>query len=313
MSKNLASPGVTAVIPTFNRAEFVREAIESVASQDFEPLEIVVVDDGSTDGTPAVLADLREKSTRPMKVIRQANAGEAAARNAGTMAATHDLVAFLDSDNRWRAGKLAAQVEHLTEGDYPFSFTAYTEFGPGVTRPQTIRVDDWHDDPVSALRRLLIGCLVNTSTVIARRDVLVDAGLFDASLVYCVDHDLWFKVAAKGYRIGYLDVPLTDYRIHRGSVSQHGELVATTTVHVIERLFREHDLPAEMKAEESVHLARWYLNSACRYIEAKQPREARSALWRALRSRPAAIRPGWLCILLRSMLVRLTQPRRERV
>lgn len=296
-------PGVTVVIPTFNRAQLVGEAIDSVTSQDFEPLEVIVVDDGSTDDTPRVIAKSREKSNCPIEVIRQANAGESAARNMGIEAATYDLVAFLDSDNRWCPGKLREQVAHLSEGEYPFSFTAYTAFGPGISHPRLVQVEDWHDDPLSALRRLLVSCLVNTSTVIAHRDVLVDAGLFDPSLVYCVDHDLWLKIAARGYRFGYLDAPLTDYRVHDGSVSQQEELVATNTGHVIERLFRDHDLPAEIEAEETVHLARWYLNSACRHIEARHPNEARKALWRAMKCRPTSTRPGWLRILLDSLLI----------
>lgn len=305
-------PGVSVVIPTFNRAQLLGEAIDSVISQGYEPLEIVVVDDGSTDETSKVIAQSSQRSKFPIRVISQANAGKSAARNAGILAATHDLVAFLDSDNRWRPGKLRDQVALLTEGEYQFSFTAYTEFGPGIGHSRIVQVEGWHNDPFSALRRLLIGCLVNTSTVIAHRDVLVDVGLFDPSLQCAEDHDLWLKVAARGYRLGYLDVPLTDYRVHRGSVSQQNALVASSTERVIERLFEDHDLPIEIKTEQSIHLARCYLNSACRYIEARQPNEARSALWRAVNCRPIAIRPGWLRILLDSLLIRPVDSRSRR-
>lgn len=301
--------GVTAVIPTFNRSQLLGEAIASAITQDFEPLEVLVVDDGSTDETSRIIAEIRQKLNFPIRVIRQANAGVSAARNAGVLGATHDLVAFLDSDNRWRPGKLRAQVALLTKARYQFSFTAYTEFGPGVNSAVTVQVEDWQDDSISALRRLLVGCLVNTSTVVAHRDVLVDAGLFDPSLQCAEDHDLWLRVASKGYRFGYLDAPLTDYRVHDESLSGQAADVARSTECVIERLFRDHNLPPDIQAEESVHLARWYLNSACRYIEAGQPAEARKAIWRAVHSRPTAIRPGWIRIILDSVLMRMTNSR----
>lgn len=310
--KTTARPGVTAVIPTFNRAQLIGEAIESVIGQNYEPLEVIVVDDGSSDETPSVIEQARQESECPIRVIRQPNAGQSVARNAGISAATHDLVAFLDSDNRWRAGKLSGQMALLTEGEYQFTFTAYSEFGPGINRPRIVRVEDWHDDPLPALRRLLIGCLVNTSTVIAHRDVLGDAGLFDPSLQCAEDHDLWLRVAARGHRIGYLDTPLTDYRVHPDAVSQQSALVATSTERVIERLFRDHDLPVEIGTEESVHLARCYLNSACRYIEARRPNEARRALWRAMNCRPISIRPGWLRLLAESLLISAANSRGAR-
>lgn len=309
MKKTQVQPGVTVVIPTFNRAQMIGEAIDSVVSQDFEPLEVIVVDDGSTDDTQTVIAHSQRKSKHPIRVIRQANSGESAARNAGILEATHDLVAFLDSDNRWRPGKLTNQVRLLTDGEYEFTFTAYSEFGPDIVSPRIVRVEDWHDDPLSALRKLLVGCVVNTSTVIARRDVLLDVGLFDRSLPCCADHDLWLKIAAKGHRFGYLDAPLTDYRLHQGSVSQQSALVARNTERVIERLFEGSDLPEEIEAEESVHLARCYLNSACRYIEARRPQEARRALWKAIHYRPASIRPGWLRLLFDSLLIGLANHR----
>lgn len=312
MRKTNALPGITAVIPTFNRAHLIGEAIKSVIGQDFEPLEIIVVDDGSTDETPSVIEHAMQKSEYPMRMIRQENAGQSAARNAGVLAATHDFVAFLDSDNRWGPNKLSNQVSFLTEGEYQFTFTAYFEFGSKKLRSRTVRVENWQDDSTSALRSLLIGCLVNTSTVIARRNVLIDAGLFDPSLHAAEDHDLWLRVAALGHRIGYLDVPLTDYVIHRESISSQSALVAKSTERVIESFFRDSDLPTEIRAEESVHLARCYLNSACRYIEAGHPHEALSALWRAVNCRPTSIRPGWLRLLADSLLISLANSRRRR-
>ena len=306
---SLMQPGITAVIPTFNRAHLLGEAIESVLAQNFEPLEVIVVDDGSTDETPQLIARISQISKNRIRLISQANKGQSVARNVGVHAAAHDLIAFLDSDNLWRPGKLNDQVARLREGGYGFSFTAYTEFGPASNNPRTVRVDNWDDDAASALKRLLIGCLINTSTVVAHRDVLIDADLFDGSVQPCEDHDLWLKVALRGHRFGYVDAPLTDYRVHDGSVSGEAAAVARSTERLIERLFRDHNLPPDIQAEQSVHLARWYLNSACRYIEGGQPAEARKAIWRAVQCRPTAIRPGWIRILLDSVVMGMTGSR----
>jgi glycosyltransferase involved in cell wall biosynthesis len=302
-------PGVSVIIPTYNRAPLLGDAITSVLGQDFEPMEVVIVDDGSTDETQGAIAESTRKSRCPVRVITQANAGPSAARNAGILGATYDYVAFLDSDNTWRPGKLDAQMPlHLQDGRR-FSFTAYAEVGPSAAT-KIVRVEDWPSDALGAVRRLLIGCVVNTSTVIAHRDVLLDVGLFDAALPCCEDHDLWLKIAARGHRFDYLDDPLTDYRVHHGSVSQQSGLVARSTERVFENFFREIDLPSEIAAEASRYLSRCYLNSACRYVEAKDSGAARKALWRAAAQRPSAVRPGWLRIAVQSAVIDLVDRRR---
>lgn len=305
------SVGVTAVIPTYNRAHLLGEAIDSVISQDYEPLELLVVDDGSTDDTPAVIEDYRRRSSCQITVVRQENGGESAARNAGIIAATHDVVAFLDSDNRWLPGKLREQLRFLEKGGCDFSFTAYVEFGSSLPDSREVRAVDWVEDSVSTLRALLIGCVVNTSTVVASRDVLIASGLFDTDLRCCADHDLWLKVAAAGHAFGYLDMPLTEYRVHEGSVSQEAALVARNSERVVERLF-EHGshLPAVIQRERKTHLSRWYLNSACRYIEAREPTDARRALWQAIKQKPRSIRFGWILLLLKSLYLGLLPSRR---
>ena len=94
--------GLTVVIPTYNRADLLGEAIDSVLTEKWPNLELLVVDDGSTDETPKLLAGYGDQ----LRVIRQENAGESAARNTGIRAATHQLVALLDSDDYWLPGKL---------------------------------------------------------------------------------------------------------------------------------------------------------------------------------------------------------------
>lgn len=103
------SPQVSVIIPTYNRAYCLAEAIESVLSQTFQDFELIVVDDGSTDATARIICSYKER----LRYIRQDNAGVSAARNAGIRAATGDWIAFLDSDDQWLPEKLAVQIEAL--------------------------------------------------------------------------------------------------------------------------------------------------------------------------------------------------------
>ena len=108
--KTIQPPLVSVIMPTFNRSWSLKKAIDSVLSQEYASLETIVVDDGSTDDTPALLSSY---GTR-IRVIRQANQGVSAARNAGIRAAQGELITLLDSDDAWLPGKVQAQVDFLT-------------------------------------------------------------------------------------------------------------------------------------------------------------------------------------------------------
>lgn len=286
-------PAVSVVIPTYNRADLLPEALDSVLGQEWPELETVVVDDGSSDSTPALLEDYRRRFPTMIRVIRQENQGVSAARNAGIEVARFDLLAFLDSDNRWLPGKLPRQIATLTaDSSLALNFTAYRNV-VGETRQEVV-LEGWVAEPGSTIERLLAGCCINTSTVVARRSVLRAVGMFAADLRCCEDHDLWLRIAAAGHRIGYLPEVLLDYRIHGGSVSADRVRVSVNTERVIERLFDRQLLPPPFQARRRYYLARCYLNSACRYLEAGKGRLSRQALVRALRTHPLSVRPGWL-------------------
>jgi glycosyltransferase involved in cell wall biosynthesis len=286
--------GLTVVIPTYNRADLLGEAIDSVLAEKWPNLELLVVDDGSTDETPALLAGYGDQLT----VIRQENAGESAARNTGIRAARHDLVALLDSDDYWLPGKLWQQMELFDRDPEPdVTFTAYTRIGD-VPEEEVI-LGGWAGTQEDALEQLLIGCRINTSTAIVRRAALIDVGLYDTSLRCAQDYDLWLRLAAAGYRSAYVPEPLAIYRIHSGAVSLDPELVNTSTERVVERLFDSGTLPADFQSRRDLYLARRYMNSACYYLDCGEGRAAAQSIARAARTRPASIRPGWLKIWTR--------------
>jgi glycosyltransferase involved in cell wall biosynthesis len=287
-------PGLSVVIPTYNRADLLGEAIDSVLAQDWPELELIVVDDGSTDETPEVLAGYGDR----LRVIRQENAGESAARNTGILEARREFVALLDSDDYWLPGKLERQMEQLSgEPSLDGSFTAYTRIGD--VPQEDVVLDGWEGTQADALEHLLIGCRINTSTAIVRRSALIDVGLYDVTLRCAQDYDLWLRLAVRGYRMAYVPEPLATYRIHGGAVSLDAELVNTSTERVLERLFDSGALPDEVQARRDFYLARRYLNSACFYLETGAGSAAADSIAKAARTRPASIRPGWFLIWAR--------------
>jgi glycosyltransferase involved in cell wall biosynthesis len=293
-------PGVSVVIPTYNRADVLGEAIDSAFAQGVSDLEVVVVDDGSTDETPQLLEQYREKQGAALTVIRQENAGESAARNEGIRRARNELVAFLDSDNRWRPHKLEKQLAiHVGDPEIQFSFTGYATIGAG--QGESVILGEWTDDPRQALEELLAGCCVNTSTVLAEKRVLMEVGLFDTSLRCCQDHDLWLRLAAEGCRMGYVPESLLEYRVHDDGTSSDQALVAASTERVFSRIFASGQLPDDVLSRRRFYLARCYLNSSCRYLEARDGGAALRALGRALRTRPAAARAGWVKLALHAI------------
>lgn len=180
---------VSVVIPTFNRCGFVCEAVASVCAQRHARYEIIVVDDGSTDGTAAVLqCQFGER----VEVVQTANRGAAAARNRGVAASRGEVIAFLDSDDLWLPGKLAAQAAFFA--DHTAAEICQTD---EIWIRNGVRVNPCahHRKPSGdifepSLRR----CLVSPSTVMLRRALFDRVGGFDERLPACEDYDLWLRI-----------------------------------------------------------------------------------------------------------------------
>lgn len=200
----LRNPTVSVVIPTYNRARFLPAAVASVRAQTYPCDEILIVDDGSVDDTPEVVNALGAG----VRLIRQANAGPAAARNRGIQEARGTLVAFLDTDDRWLPGKIEAQVDlFLRMPDLGLACADMSvENGEGVCLVESnFRLRGLYEEfaalggtPIpNAPRRLLELNFVNTSTVLARRDLLQGLGGFDKRLRYGEDLELWLRIAAQ--------------------------------------------------------------------------------------------------------------------
>lgn len=243
-------PTISVVIPAYNRAATIETAIRSVIAQTRPPHEVIVVDDGSSDGTADVVAGLALPGVR---LIQQANGGISAARNSGIRAATGEWVAFQDSDDEWLPRKLELQVEGLAAAtDSPIAGYCgllitgtpdEAEAGPAGRR----RIA-YHPDPSVTLvagrilRTLMATNPISTQTLLARRDVLLEVGLFDTGLKSLVDWDIAIRLAAHG-SIAFVDEPLvvqhfTPNSITRDRAKRIDSWIALLRKH--EALFRQY-------------------------------------------------------------------------
>lgn len=296
-------PGVSVVIPTRNRADSTVAAVRSALAQEWDALEVIVVNDASTDETAERVRELAASDPRVRLVTLEWNQGPSAARNRGVETATLPFVAFLDSDNTFVADKLRRQMPELIGAPAgSVSFSAYTIEGDGDRR--SVSHESWSPVREAVIEQLMIGCCVNTSTLIAPRDVILMEGGFRTDLVCCEDHDLWLRLAAAGHGFIYCPEQLTHYRLHPGSLSADRIRVAESSERVIGDFLERDDLPGTVQARRRWYRAQWALNSAEAYLASGERRATLYALWRAACGEPKAVRPGWLVLAAKAAFMR---------
>lgn len=193
---------ISVIIPTYNRYHLLPIAIDSVLLQDYPADELIVVDDGSVDGTPSLL-----RSNYGDRIIRihQRNRGVSAARNAGIMRARNEYLAFLDSDDWWHPHKLRKQVQLLEQN--PDSRIAYTN-EIWLLNDKSVNQHKHHQKfSGNMFYHSLNLCLISPSSILLHRSVFEKTGLFDENLPVCEDYDLWLKITSQ-YPVLYQDCPL---------------------------------------------------------------------------------------------------------
>lgn len=222
----LTRPSLSVVIPCYNAAAWIVSSLSSVYAQAWDDLEVLVIDDGSTDESVAVVREHFPQAT----VLQQTNGGVAAARNAGLKAARGEWVAFIDADDHWLPGKLRAQMDLLTahpEARMVCSGWQYWLSGDAAPHPELLDrlrlIDDTaahqHGPSGWIYPELLQSCCVWTSTVVAQRELLLALDGFDTTLKVGEDYDLWLR-ASRVTPILRVQRALALYRQHPNSLTR---------------------------------------------------------------------------------------------
>ena len=192
---------ISVIIPTYNRKNTLPRAVESVLNQVYKPVEIIIVDDGSTDGTKEWFSEMYPL----VHYIYQVNSGVSLARNTGINSARGDWIALLDSDDEWLPDKLELQVKLLqNNAELRFCHTNEIWIRIGVRINQMKKHQKYGGN---IFKKCLDICRISPSSSLFHTSVIKDVGLFDESLDVCEDYDLWLRITAK-YPVLFLDQPL---------------------------------------------------------------------------------------------------------
>jgi glycosyltransferase involved in cell wall biosynthesis len=255
-------PEVSVVIPSYNSAKYLRDAVDSVLKQTFRDFEVVVVDDGSTDDTEAVVRCYGER----VQYIRQRNSGVAAARNRGIQESRGRYVAFLDADDTWHQDKLQAQVTALLRNRRHLAcYTAFTVVNSELT-PLCITRNKRQGKTLEDL--LLRGNVVGSiCTLLCERSLFDTAGSFDPSLSQCADWDMWVRMAALTEFL-YLDSSLATYRQHSTNMSRDASLLERDSLRVLAKGFDMPCLDDSLRTRRRAAFARNYMVLAGTYFHA---------------------------------------------
>ncbi|MFV0443592.1 MAG: glycosyltransferase family 2 protein [Planctomycetaceae bacterium] len=271
----MCSDLVSVVIPAYNLAHYVREAIDSALAQTNCRVEVIVVNDGSTDHTREVLGSYGER----IKAVHQINQGLSAARNTGIAHATGEWVSFLDADDYWHREKTERQLAAVA--DHP-DVGAIGTNGGGVM-PEHLPTDA----PVHALsvRDFLCRTPISASSTMVRRRHFDAVGGFDTALRSAEDRDMWLRLAAC-VPVWQIELPSWFYRLHPGQMSHNPERMYENYRRVLDKFFAEHPSHASLSPLAYSFL---YQDAALCYANAGRMPEARRFLVRSILTHPSGL------------------------
>lgn len=284
-------PFFSVVIPAYNAAEFVRLTLDSVGSQTFRDYEIIVIDDGSVDGTSTVVREwIAAHPDAAVKLRQQDNKGIGAARNAGLREASGDFVAFLDADDLWMPKKLEMMAGLLSKPNAP-DVICHDQRLEGIGRmPRRLT-----HGPYTTYRDFLFkGNTLSTSATVVRRKKLLKVSGFSEDLRFnsAEDYDLWLRLAKSGCQIEYLHEVLGIFRRDgQGITTRKIEMHCENCLRVLQNHFQ--DWPAKTTYYRYLYRRRRaaMLRGACReFLYRGQQRDARRLWCKALVAEPLSVK-----------------------
>lgn len=276
------TPAVSVVIPVYNGQRFLAATIDSVLNQSWKDLEVVVVDDGSTDRTPEILASYGDG----IRVHRQANRGVAAARNAGVAASRGRYIAFLDADDVWLREKLTLQMERFVNADVGLVYSGVTVVDENLVPLYDSRVPD----PEDVVRRTLLvepEPVPLTMTGVVPRECFEQLGGFDEELSTSADADFVVRLALR-YRMAAVHEPLALYRQHAQQMHLNLAAMERDMARVHDKFFADPRAAPYLSLRRSAAASVHYTLAIC-YAREGKPTRALSSAFTSLRADPLRV------------------------
>jgi len=229
-------PLVSVIVPSYNYLRFIDKCLESVLTQDYPNIEIIVVDDGSTDGS---LEHLKELDA-PIKVLQQRNQGVSVARNTGLLESRGEFVAFLDADDFWDTSKIGKQMNMFSSSDVDLVYSGVTLVAPnGVDITGTIN-PQFYGDCAPYFRKYPARAIVTlgTSNALFRKTVLAQSGILDPKLSISADWDFFRRYCDYG-KVAVLNEQLTFYRQHPENMSTYSNSFIPDTIRSVRKMLTD--------------------------------------------------------------------------
>ncbi len=248
-------PFASVIIPTYNRVELLKQTVESVRAQTFRDFEIIVVNDGSTDGSKEWLALQYD-----VLALNQRNCGIAASRNHGAAVCSGDWFAFLDHDDLWTRRKLEIQTEFIKNNpDVALVAAKHVRLGKTAHSKST---GNWISGDL--FLKAYSESFIHTSSVMIRRDIFKEIGGFPTEYRFADEFDVWLKIA-KNYSIAYIDQPLVSIRLYEANTSHDRIGVRTDTYKILMSHYDPERIPKKVflktLSDHDISFGRAYLNS----------------------------------------------------
>lgn len=266
---NNANGLVSVIIPAYNQGHYLGEAIQSCLDQTYPNIEIIVVDDGSTDNTGEIAQSYKDPK---IKYIQKQNGGLSSARNAGIQAASGEYLTFLDSDDTFLPEKISLLLDRLM-----------TNLHLGFVAGHALLIDQrgktipkkFETHLPSPIQNLILGNPFHVGSVMVRKECQEKIGYFDETLRSYEDWDFWLRLAIAGCPMDVIPVPVSRYRFHTGQMTRNGEQMTKANLAVLDKTFTNPNLSREWqilkpKAYSHAHLraaAHGYLSSDFRFAQ----------------------------------------------
>ncbi len=275
-------PKVSVIMPTFNRAAYLQEAIESVLEQTYIDYELIIIDDGSVDNTKEVCAKYGEK----VRYLYQENKGSPSARNYGISQARGKYIALLDDDDRWVPHKLQIQVDFM-EKHPELAFICSSAYV--IDQVDNATKFFGVSSSENSFDHLILGNFVFHLTVLAKKEIILEIGGYDTNLLLCQDYDLWLRIAKK-HPFCCIDEPLAYYRIHPQNISHKVEAALANEEEILRKKELMSDLPFfRVQHIRAVH----YMQFAKNFIKIGAYEKAKMCFLKAILCSPFIGRHFW--------------------